>query len=143
MTTRRVEFVCVALTLSFLLAPSVAAQGAGIGRIFFTPDERRALEVEAGDRKPETGKSSGSELVFNGVVRRSAGRSTVWVNGAPLDLLPREVRSRYRLHGNRLYVDDSFGPIRLAPGEARKSRSIIGANGTTDSSPKVKGSDDQ
>ena len=51
-----------------------------LGRLFFTQEERAAL-----DRQRLTGMAeSGDVLMINGVTRnRASGKSTVWINGKP------------------------------------------------------------
>lgn len=58
------------------------AESHKIGRLFFSPDERAML-----DRTRQ--KSSGStvsateQITLNGIVRRSGGKSTAWINQMP------------------------------------------------------------
>jgi hypothetical protein len=82
------------LLMAFGAAPA-AADDATLGRLFFTPAERNALEearrkniraeaqaVEAASKpKPPPVRS----VAVTGVVRRSDGETTVWVNGKPVD----------------------------------------------------------
>ena len=59
-----------------------------IGRLFFTPDQRAALDARRRARVPD--KPAAAPVVatpttrLDGFVRRSDGRSTVWVNGESL-----------------------------------------------------------
>ena len=59
-----------------------------IGRLFFTPDQRAALDARRKARVPD--KPAAVPMVaspttrLDGFVRRSQGRSTVWVNGESL-----------------------------------------------------------
>lgn len=59
------------------------------GRLFFTPAQRNALDAgkQVRTRKaPSTPAMRGPrEVTLNGVVTRSDGESTVWVNGTTLD----------------------------------------------------------
>ena len=75
------------------LSPAWAAD-AGLGRLFFTPAERNALEearrknlraeIQAAEKaKPE--RAPVRNVSVSGLVRRSDGESTVWVNGKPTD----------------------------------------------------------
>ncbi len=59
-----------------LASASGPAQAAGLGRLFFTPEQRRGRDRQAGLEDSAT-------LVINGVMRRSDGKATVWINGAP------------------------------------------------------------
>jgi hypothetical protein len=118
--------LCCAGTVALALSATAIAQSNGIGRVFFTAQERRALEAQAGKVTPSESVKQGtatrsSELRFNGMVQRSGGRATAWVNGAPLDLLSSEKRRQYRLNGDRLLVNDSFGESQLSVGEQRRT----------------------
>lgn len=72
--------------LTFLLLASSWAAGAqpdGLGRLFFTPEQRAAL-----DRQRELGSGSGKAesqtYTIDGIVRRSSGHRTTWINGSPV-----------------------------------------------------------
>lgn len=65
-----------------------AAQGRELGKLFFTPAERAALDRERQrSGMPEGAAPQGGvtpdNLTLDGYVRRSGGRSTVWINGQP------------------------------------------------------------
>lgn len=70
------------LMIGFLPGHAVCAGAEPLGRLFFTPDERAML-----DRIRE--KSSGStlsaaeQITLNGLVRRSGGKTTAWINQLP------------------------------------------------------------
>lgn len=72
----------------------VSAQD-GLGRLFFTPEERRTLNEMRNDdvepqaaAKPAQGETVAAPVVdvisFDGKVERSGGGSTIWVNGRPV-----------------------------------------------------------
>ncbi|MBJ7313599.1 hypothetical protein ACFOLJ_26985 [Rugamonas sp. CCM 8940] len=85
------------LALALALAPSEAHAAAPLGRLFSTPAERAQLDQRrAGAALPlappaeaaPPAAAAGAEappdsMVLNGVVRRSSGRSTVWLNQVP------------------------------------------------------------
>lgn len=86
------------LALSLAAAPA-AAQTEPLGRLFYTPEQRSAL-----DRLRLQGRSASPDntpLTLNGRVTRSGGRNTAWINGVPLD--EQEARS--------------LGPLPARPGE--------------------------
>ncbi len=74
-----------------LLAAALAVAGAGsaqaqeLGRLFFTPEQRAALDARRKARVPD--KPAAAPVTespvsrVNGAVQRGEGRSTVWVNG--------------------------------------------------------------
>lgn len=74
--------------IAALLAGLLCAAGAGaqeLGRLFFTPEQRAALDARRKARvpdKPAAAPQAESPVTrVDGEVRRSGGRSTVWVNG--------------------------------------------------------------
>lgn len=80
----------LAIALSGLSAAG-SAQEAPLGRLFLTPEQRAALDnarrnkiraeavVAAGSKKPKAPPAR--SVTINGVVSRSDGESTIWVNG--------------------------------------------------------------
>ena len=61
-----------------------AATAQELGRLFFTPEQRQALDARRKARvpdKPAAAVVAAPTLRLDGYVKRSAGRSTVWVNG--------------------------------------------------------------
>jgi hypothetical protein len=84
------RLLCLLLMASGL--SPVWAADASLGRLFFTPAERQALEdarrrniraeVQAAE-KPA--RPPVRNVTVSGLVRRSDGESTVWVNGKPVD----------------------------------------------------------
>lgn len=65
--------------LAMLPAPGQAEE---LGRLFFSPAERAALDARRGaDAAP--GEPARAPLRVDGYVRRASGATTVWVNGVP------------------------------------------------------------
>lgn len=69
-----------------LLAGPALTQAGELGRLFFTPEERAALDKErllAGLSISRTANIAPpmENVTFNGHVKRSSGVSTVWLNG--------------------------------------------------------------
>lgn len=61
-----------------------------MGRLFFTPAQRSALDAGKAIATPKSSRAPSvppgpREVTLNGVVTRSDGESTVWVNGRALD----------------------------------------------------------
>ena len=74
----------LAAALLVLVAQSALAQE--LGRLFFTPEQRAALDARRKARVPD--KPAAPMVVspttrLDGYVKRSDGRSTVWMNGEP------------------------------------------------------------
>lgn len=88
--------------LTFLVAGGAVAQTPPLGRLFLTPDMRAHLERQRQLDIKETRSLEGGTLRLDGVVVRSSGKSTVWVNnrpqsendGATLDRATRETGGR-------------------------------------------------
>ena len=75
-----------ALVVLALVAPS-ASSAQELGRLFFTPEQRAALDARRKARVPD--KPAATIVVspttrVDGFVKRSGGPSTVWVNGEAL-----------------------------------------------------------
>lgn len=76
------NFAAKLVSFFLLLASATSArpQSQALGRLFFTPEQRAALE----EQKRHLGAPAGGPATtLNGVVRSSSGRNTVWVNGIP------------------------------------------------------------
>ncbi|MCX7165454.1 MAG: hypothetical protein NTV11_04160 [Rhodocyclales bacterium] len=73
---------CIMPTLVSLamLAPAFAADTPEIGRLFFTPDRRAALERQRTFNVQEAQTLQGTTMSLDGVVQRSSGKTTVWIN---------------------------------------------------------------
>ncbi|HQR03742.1 MAG: hypothetical protein JSR19_07495 [Proteobacteria bacterium] len=69
-----------------LLLPCSLAWGAeppALGRLFFTPEKRADLDQQRQLNLQESQTLQGATLQLDGVVLRSDGRKTVWINGRP------------------------------------------------------------
>lgn len=73
----RFAFGVLGLTL---IAPAFAADVAELGRLFFTPERRATLERQRTLNVQETQSLRGSSMSLDGVVYRSSGKATVWIN---------------------------------------------------------------
>ena len=113
-----------ALLTAALASPAVAAEH---GRVFYSAEERRALEARVAEmaQSSPTNDGTGQESVaqdaavvhFNGVVRRSQGPDTAWIDGRLLgpDVVPANMRAR--LIGERLELTGPDSRRLLKPGE--------------------------
>ena len=72
--------LCLLLMLGSL-AGGAAQEGEPIGRLFFTPAERSALDAGKSARKSAPVAQGSRTVQLNGVVMRSDSERTVWVNG--------------------------------------------------------------
>ncbi|HEX7971217.1 MAG TPA: hypothetical protein VF501_03245 [Thiobacillus sp.] len=80
------------LTLAVVLGASSVAHAAPVdpGRLFFTPAQRARLEAvrarsapPTGSQGPQTSADVPAPLHYNGVVIRSDGKTTRWIDGTP------------------------------------------------------------
>jgi len=103
-----------ALVFALLLVLPVKAQD--VGRLFFTPEQRAALDARRKARVPD--KPAAMPLFvspttrLDGYVRRSDGRSTVWVNGASAEDSAPQADGRVSVG-----VGESRARVPLKPGE--------------------------
>lgn len=76
MNIRHARIMLVVISLS----PALVCAQPTLGRLFFTPAERATL-----DRAPRDGQASAEPTprTLNGIVRRSDGHGTVWIDGKP------------------------------------------------------------
>ena len=90
MIAARTALVAVGITLLC----TASAQAQELGRLFFTPEQRAALDARRKARvpdKPAAAPVTESPVTrVNGAVRRSGGKSTVWVNG---EMIPEDAQA--------------------------------------------------
>ena len=119
-----------ALVVLALVAPS-ASSAQELGRLFFTPEQRQALDARRKARVPDKPAATVASptVRLDGYVKRSGGRSTVWVNGEPTDDSPRlPDGSEGRVSIN---VGEGGGRIPMKPGQVldrgnNELRDVIG-----------------
>lgn len=106
------------------LAPALAA-AQELGRLFFTPQQRSALDERRRARvpdKPTAAVVAAPVTRVDGYVQRSRGPATVWINGDPLSEsapeAPRIDTSRTPSGSVSITVGESGARMRLKPGEA-------------------------
>ena len=121
-----------ALLLAALLLPP-CAQAQEIGRLFFTPEQRGALDARRRARVPDrpaaTPILASPTTRLDGYVRRSQGPSTVWVNGASVDEASPGGDARVSVP-----VGEGGARVRLKPGETLdrgtgEVRDVLGPHG--------------
>ncbi len=81
---KRIFFAIVGLTLTLMVNPCMSQE---LGRLFFSPDQRAALDARRKARVPDKPAAvvvASPTTKLDGYVQRSGGRSTVWVNGESL-----------------------------------------------------------
>lgn len=63
-----------------LLVPGFAAEAQELGRLFFSPERRALLERQRTQNVEEARTLQGTTMSLDGVVYRSSGKATVWIN---------------------------------------------------------------
>ncbi len=86
----RLEFLVLLLVApASTHAASPADPAAGLGRLFTTPDKRAKLDTMRTRNLPADSVADSTEMRLDGIVLRSDGKKTVWLNGAPMhDRMP-------------------------------------------------------
>jgi len=104
-----------------LLAPAFAADAPELGRLFFTPERRSTLERQRTLNVQEAQSLQGTSMSLDGVVYRSSGKATVWVNN----------QAQTEGESSRTGVTATISPgtpgsALLAPGEETPARLKVG-----------------
>lgn len=78
------RFICFALLAAGCATPHAAQDAtAGLGRLFMSAEKRAMLDSMRA-RNLQPGRASREDVLqLDGIVRRSDGHSTVWLNGMP------------------------------------------------------------
>ena len=97
-----------ALLALLVLLPAGQAAAQELGRLFFTPEQREALDARRKARLPDKPAASAPSPTtrIDGYVQRSRGKSTVWVNGeaVPDGTQPEGLRLRRGTDASRVGV---------------------------------------
>ena len=118
MKTRPLAILSALAIANSLCAPVIAEEA--LGRLFFTPERRHALDHQREfniQEKVETQQEP--TFTINGVVTRSSGKQTVWVNGKVVG-------------ENNAASDVDIVPMRQNPGQV-----VIQSGDATTTSAKV------
>lgn len=104
-----------------VIAPACAADVPELGRLFFTPERRATLERQRQFSIQEGQTLQGSSMSLDGVVYRSGGKSTVWINR----------QAQTENESSRTGVDAVVAPgapgsAILSPGEEAPTRLKVG-----------------
>lgn len=114
-------YLLAALMLMLEAVPAVAAEPTGLGRLFFTPERRLALERQRTHNVQQAQALQGTTMTLDGVVYRSSGKSTVWINQ----------HAQNENDANRTGVTTTLSPRNpgralIAPGEDTPSKMKVG-----------------
>lgn len=120
---RRLGLMLAFLSAGISVSVAWAAEAQPLGRLFFTPERRIALERQRTHNVQQAQALQGTTMSLDGVVYRSSGKSTVWINqhaqnendarrtGVTATLSPRDP-------GRALIAPGEDVPSRLKVGEA-------------------------
>jgi hypothetical protein len=108
------------LALAGLAAFGQPASAQEIGRLFFTPEQRQALDARRKARLPDRPSApviASPTTKLNGYVQRGNGKSTVFVNG---EAVPEHAPEAPRIGSGRATVNvgESGARAGLRPGES-------------------------
>jgi len=116
---------CISIITLFCTMPVIGAEytESDLGRLFTSPEERNSIDKTRGAMSPDPQvqqRRSPSSVTVNGIVKRSDGKSTVWVNGkSNLDMRTIDgvkVAPVQRRPGSvAVYVDGEL--VRIKPGD--------------------------
>jgi hypothetical protein len=112
------RFACALLLAAAAAGPAAAQQP--LGRLFFTPEQREALDARRKARvpdKPAAIAAPSPTVRLDGFVKRSDGRSTVWVNGESHGESSGEARIRSGEPRVSVSVGEGGSRVELKPGE--------------------------
>ena len=117
-TAIRVLLVLAGMTA---LVPARAADTQELGRLFFTPERRATLEHQRAFNVQEAQTLQGTTMSLDGVVYRSSGKATVWINHQAQN----EGESA-RTGVNAVVSPKTPGSALLAPGEEKSAQLKVG-----------------
>ncbi len=122
MTFGQSKFSLRLALLLFIYAMPCPTTSEELGRLFFTPERRQQLDHQRQFNIEEHSEAPDDPtLTINGVVTRSSGKRTVWVNGAP-----------------RNESEETKG-VRIVPTRRNPAKVVVQSGESTDSSIGVGG----
>ena len=80
MKTRLLFATLTALGLSLGSHAMAATQPPALGKLFLTPEKRQSLDRQRESNLRETESTEAETLQLDGIVQRSSGRHSVWIN---------------------------------------------------------------
>ncbi|MDP1609805.1 MAG: hypothetical protein Q8M11_02005 [Sulfuritalea sp.] len=104
-----------------LLATAHPATAQELGRLFFTPERRAAMERQRTYNIQEAQTLQGTTMSLDGVVHRSSGKTTVWINRAP-----QTESDAMRTGVSAVTSPKAPGSALLSPGDEAPSRLNVG-----------------
>jgi hypothetical protein len=137
MSARLLRLAFSAMSASLVLTPASAAQYSeqDLGKLFNTPAQRQQLDthrkgIRAGTVHEQTAPS---DVRLQGLVKRSDGVTTVWVNGQSTlksnAVAGMQVNTNTQHDSNRISITINDKTIKLKPGEVWSEESNHISNG--------------
>lgn len=104
---------------AMLVITPLQAQQPSLGRLFFTAEQRAVLDARRRSGIPDQASPvTSSTTRLDGYVKRSGGKSTVWVNGRPIpEAAPDAPRIGAGENRVAVPVGESRARVGLKPGE--------------------------
>ena len=103
----------LALLLS-LSALACAADSAALGTLFFSPEERARLDrLRRGESEPAAAPAPGEASAVTGFVKRSDGRTTVWIDGNAVSVRGNQAPEAFDPRAVRAYTDRQDDALRV------------------------------
>ena len=103
------------------LVPALAADAPELGRLFFTPERRAALDRQRTFNIQEAQTLRGTSMSLDGVVYRSGGKATVWINRQA-----QTENESARTGVSAVVSPKNAGSALLAPGEEAPAQLKVG-----------------
>jgi len=102
------------------MAATHPASAEPLGRLFFTPEQRATLESLRLAPAAATTAATTDRITVNGLVQRSGGPTTVWINGVPQTVPPQSIvpAGKTRTPAVQVPVPGEPGRIRLKVGQS-------------------------
>jgi hypothetical protein len=104
----------IVLALALCMPLFASAATPALGTLFHTPEERERLErLRRGEPDTPAVPTPGATAAVTGFVKRSDGRHTVWIDGAPVTVRGNQAAPIFDTRAVRAYSDREQDPIRI------------------------------
>ena len=104
-----------ASALLAMLLVAAAARAADLGTLFYTPAEREGMDrLRRGEPSETAAAASPPARAITGYVKRSDGRSTVWIDGRPVVVADPKAERLLEPHAVNAY--SRGGVVKVEPG---------------------------
>ena len=102
------------MVIAWMLAPSAGCADEALGRLFYTPEQRARMDVARQHERSvrideEESPPRSANILLNGVITRSDGKSTLWIN------------RRVQNEASQAVTVGKSGEVRVATPDARQT----------------------